>query len=74
MLFRSQGLSVPEVLMSGHHAHIERWRREQSLSLSARYRPELVAQARSAGGLSKEDEAFLSRLPANGASENSKKL
>ncbi len=65
-----QGQAAPEALLSGHHAKIERWRREQSLALSVRHRPELVAQARFAGGLSKEDEAFLIRLTASGTSEN----
>ena len=45
--------------MSGHHAHIARWRREQSLRLTALHRPELLAQARQAGQLSRQDEAFL---------------
>ena len=54
--------AVPAVLMSGHHAQIERWRRERSLELTARLRPELIAAARAAGRLSKADEAFLSAL------------
>ncbi len=54
--------AVPAVLMSGHHAQIERWRRERSLELTARLRPELIAAARAAGRLSKADEAFLSEL------------
>jgi tRNA (guanine37-N1)-methyltransferase len=45
--------------MSGHHAHIERWRREQSLRLTALHRPELLEQARQAGRLNRQDEAFL---------------
>jgi tRNA (guanine37-N1)-methyltransferase len=45
--------------MSGHHAHIERWRREQSLSLTALNRPELLEQARQLGKLSRQDEAWL---------------
>jgi tRNA (guanine37-N1)-methyltransferase len=45
--------------MSGHHAHIERWRREQSLRLTALHRPELIDQARVAGQLSRQDETFL---------------
>jgi tRNA (guanine37-N1)-methyltransferase len=56
------GQAVPPVLMSGHHAQIERWRRERSLELSARRRPELIAAARAAGRLSKADEAFLAAL------------
>ncbi len=57
-----EGRAVPPVLMSGHHAQIERWRRERSLELSARRRPELIAAARAAGRLSKADEAFLAAL------------
>jgi tRNA (guanine37-N1)-methyltransferase len=56
------GQGVPPVLMSGHHALIERWRRERSLELTARRRPELIADARAAGRLSRADEAFLAGL------------
>jgi len=56
------GLGVPEVLLSGHHGRIERWRRERSLELTARRRPELIAAARAAGRLTKADEAFLAGL------------
>ena len=54
-----QGVGVPPELLSGHHAHIERWRRDQRLALTARERPELIAAARRAGQLSREDEAAL---------------
>ena len=40
------GQRVPAELLSGHHAQIERWRREQRLALTARLRPELVEAAR----------------------------
>lgn len=50
---------VPEVLLSGHHARIARWRREQSLALTARRRPDLIEAARVAGRLSAEDERYL---------------
>ena len=53
------GVSVPEVLMSGHHGHIERWRRDQRLVLTAKHRPDLRAIARQAGLLSAKDEAVL---------------
>lgn len=56
------GQGVPPVLLSGHHAQIERWRRERSLELTLRRRPELIAAARAAGRLSKADEAFLAAL------------
>jgi tRNA (guanine37-N1)-methyltransferase len=54
--------AVPEVLLSGHHGRIARWRREQSLALTLRRRPELIAEARAAGRLSTEDERFLAGL------------
>ncbi len=53
------GRAVPEVLLSGHHAAIERWRREQRLAITALLRPELIAQARTLGYLSAADEIFL---------------
>ena len=52
-------LPVPAVLLSGHHAQIQRWRREQSLRLTARRRPELIAAARAAGRLTAADEQLL---------------
>lgn len=59
-------LPVPPVLLSGHHAAIARWRREQSLALTARRRPDLIAAARAAGRLTKADERFLAQLPPAG--------
>ena len=50
---------VPEALLSGHHAHIARWRREQALALTLRRRPDLIERARRAGQLTAEDEKFL---------------
>jgi tRNA (guanine37-N1)-methyltransferase len=49
-------------LLSGHHVNIALWRRRQSLALTARRRPDLIAQARLAGLLSKSDELFLAGL------------
>jgi len=57
-----QGRGVPEVLMSGHHSHIDRWRREQRLVVTARLRPELIVQARQACRLTASDEVFLAKL------------
>ncbi|MGY4828310.1 tRNA (guanosine(37)-N1)-methyltransferase TrmD [Sphaerotilaceae bacterium SBD11-9] len=54
--------AVPAVLLSGHHADIARWRREQSLALTARRRPELIDALRARGGLSKADEKYLLSL------------
>ncbi len=56
------GAAVPAVLLSGHHAQIARWRRERSLELTARRRPDLIAAARASGHLSNADEAFLAGL------------
>ena len=53
---------VPAVLLSGHHADIGRWRRERSLELTARRRPDLIAAARAAGKLTPADEKFLAGL------------
>lgn len=39
------GKKVPEVLLSGHHANIEKWRREQSIIRTARWRPDLLKKA-----------------------------
>lgn len=54
--------AVPEVLLSGHHVQIERWRREQRLALTLRLRPDLIDQARKLGRLSDSDQDFLSGL------------
>lgn len=53
-----RGWKVPEVLLSGDHARIARWRREQALLRTWQRRPDLLKKAT----LSKEDLAFLERL------------
>ncbi|WP_295544906.1 tRNA (guanosine(37)-N1)-methyltransferase TrmD [uncultured Pseudacidovorax sp.] len=57
-----QGEAVPTPLMSGHHAQIERWRREQRLTITALRRPELIDAARAEGRLQTRDEQFLQEL------------
>jgi tRNA (guanine37-N1)-methyltransferase len=57
-----EDVSVPSVLLGGHHAEIEKWRREKALESTQRKRPELLQKAREAGSLSKADEAFLRQL------------
>lgn len=54
-----EGLVVPEVLLSGHHERISRWRREQALVATLRKRPDLLEAARRDGRLSAADEAFI---------------
>ena len=51
-----RGWTVPEVLRSGDHARVARWRRAQSLARTVDRRPDLVAAR---GGLSDEDRALL---------------
>ena len=53
-----RGLTVPEVLRSGHHAEIERWRRHQSLKRTLELRPDLLEQA----NLTAEDLEYLRSL------------
>ena len=52
------GKKVPEGLMSGHHANIEKWRREQSLIRTRERRPDLIPTAT----LTEEDQKFLRKL------------
>ena len=53
-----RGMPVPEILRSGNHAEIERWRRRQALERTMRMRPDLLAAA----PLSNSDRAYLSTL------------
>ncbi len=52
------GMEVPEVLLSGHHENIEKWRRYQSLKRTLEKRPELLSQA----VLTKEDIKLLDKI------------
>ena len=52
-----EGKPVPEVLLSGNHAEIARWRREQSLLATMRHRPELLPMAK----LTRDDLMFLAK-------------
>lgn len=54
-----RGVAVPEVLLSGHHAHIAQWRREQMLRVTQLKRPDLIQIAREGGYLNSSDEQFL---------------
>ncbi len=53
-----EGLRVPEVLLSGHHANIEAWRREKSLERTLKWRPDLLENCE----LTKKDLAHLKTL------------
>ncbi|WP_265523240.1 tRNA (guanosine(37)-N1)-methyltransferase TrmD [Oerskovia flava] len=54
-------LDVPEVLLSGHHARIERWRRDQALRRTAARRPDMVA-ALDVAALDRHDLALLAEV------------
>ncbi|HLU43080.1 MAG TPA: tRNA (guanosine(37)-N1)-methyltransferase TrmD [Microthrixaceae bacterium] len=58
-----RGLRVPEVLRSGDHGRIARWRRAQAIARTLRRRPDLI-EAR--GGLTAEEERLLEELGAEG--------
>jgi tRNA (guanine37-N1)-methyltransferase len=38
-----RGLDVPPVLLAGHHAEVDRWRRREALEKTLKYRPDLLA-------------------------------
>ena len=51
-----KGMKVPEVLLSGHHENIRKWRLERQLAKTLAYRPDLIDEARRTGELSLEAE------------------
>jgi len=53
-----RGLGVPEVLLSGHHEQIRRWRRQQALRRTRQRRPDLLERA----ALTREDQKLLEEL------------
>jgi tRNA (guanine37-N1)-methyltransferase len=57
-----RGMGVPEVLLSGNHAHIVRWRRSEALRQTLRKRPDLLAAA----DLTEEDRRLLAEIAAEG--------
>ncbi|RUS68304.1 tRNA (guanine-N(1)-)-methyltransferase [Saezia sanguinis] len=67
LLFQEEGdaQAVPSVLLSGDHAKIARWRREQQLQLTWQRRPELIEKALSQGLLDRNDRDFLEKIGYN---------
>lgn len=57
-----EGQKVPDVLLSGHHAEIERWRRKEALKRTFYRRPDLLAKA----ALTDEDRKMLTEIFQNG--------
>ena len=52
------GMKVPEILISGHHENIKKWRRQKSLEITLNKRPDLIEKAE----LSEEDKIFIEKL------------
>lgn len=52
------GRKIPEILISGHHKNIEKWKREQALAVTLKKRPDLLDKA----NLSEEDRRFLAKF------------
>ncbi len=52
-----EGQKIPDILLTGHHENIRRWRREQALLRTARLRPDMLERA----PLTEEDHAFLTK-------------
>ena len=61
-----RGWAVPEVLRSGDHGRVARWRRAQALARTIALRPDLIAAA---GGLGEEDRALLAEHGLDGGSD-----
>jgi tRNA (guanine37-N1)-methyltransferase len=61
-----RGWRVPDVLLSGHHAQVARWRRKEALRRTRARRPDLLAAAE----LSQQDRALLAEIEAEEASSN----
>lgn len=57
-----RGLDVPEILLSGNHGAIARWRRDRRLERTARIRPDLIAELVATAELNKADREVLARL------------
>lgn len=53
-----RGLKVPEVLRSGNHAQIKKWRRQQALAITKQFRPDLLENA----AIDEEDKIFLKKF------------
>lgn len=51
------GKRVPEILLSGHHANIEKWRRQQAILRTLKYRPDLLKEA----NLTEKEREFLEK-------------
>ena len=55
------GMKVPDILLSGHHGNIDKWRREKSLERTLERRPDMLKSAE----LTKKDREYLAKLKEN---------
>lgn len=55
------GRKVPDILLSGHHGNIDKWRREKSLERTLERRPDMLKNAE----LTKKDREYLAKLKEN---------
>jgi tRNA (guanine37-N1)-methyltransferase len=60
-----RGWKVPDVLLSGDHARIEKWRREQALKRTFQKRPDMLEKAE----LNTEEKKIVERLKSNVATK-----
>ena len=63
-----EGRAVPEILLSGHHANIAKWRRQRSLERTARLRPDMLADA----PLTEADRQYLQELADKNTADDTK--
>jgi tRNA (guanine37-N1)-methyltransferase len=60
-------IKVPEVLLSGHHENIRKWRLEKRIGKTLRFRPDLIRKGREAGLFDRETNSMIDRqVPAEG--------
>lgn len=56
-----RGIAIPEILISGHHANIDKWRRQKSIEETYKKRPDILKSS----VLTEEDKKFLEELYKN---------
>jgi len=64
-----RGMKVPDILMSGHHEKIRKWRKEKALAATLSRRPDLLEKA----DLDEEEQQIVERLKAEGRGQKAEK-
>ncbi|MDR2417669.1 MAG: tRNA (guanosine(37)-N1)-methyltransferase TrmD [Treponema sp.] len=65
-IYGNVGLKVPEILLSGHHENIRRWRLMKRVEKTLAMRPELIARGETAGLFDEETRSFIAELQQQG--------